>query len=156
MRSLSSFGWRCWGRVRLPISCQFFIGRSVMWVAPGRLGLAQSSMTVAIDTLVCVARGSPPGPRLPRKGTATKRSREAIEGVAFQIGVMVAIERNRWKVNQYELSQKIGTDQISISNIENGKPTGATDRQIDALFNALDLKDAKVQASFLKWWRDNG
>lgn len=69
-----------------------------------------------------MGRGAPPGPRVPRKGTATKRSREAIEGVAFQIGVMVAIERNRWKLNQYELAQKVGTDQISVSNIENGKP----------------------------------
>lgn len=102
-------------------------------------------------------RGAPAGPRLPRKGTATKRSRESIEGVAFQIGMMVAVQRNRWKLSQYDLAQRVGIDQIAVSNIENGVPMAkVTDQQIDALLGAIDLKDAKVQASFLKWWRDNG
>lgn len=103
-----------------------------------------------------MGKGAPTGPRLPRKGTAQKRSREAIEGLAFQIGVMVAIERNRWKMNQAELAAKVGTDQIVISRLENGTPADMTNAKFDKLFKTLELNDAEVQCSFAKWWRDNG
>jgi hypothetical protein len=37
----------------------------------------------------------PQGPMLPRKATAVRRSRELLGVAAFQIGVLVAVERNR-------------------------------------------------------------
>lgn len=105
-----------------------------------------------------MARGAPHGPRLTRKDTAAKRARESLASVAYQIGILIAIQRNRWNMNQTDLAKKVGIEQIDVSNIENGQPTGkrVTDQKVDALFAQLDLKSAKLQANFLKWWRDNG
>jgi predicted XRE-type DNA-binding protein len=98
---------------------------------------------------------APNGPILPRKSTALARARQSIESVAFQVGVIVSIQRNRWRLTQDELAQALGVDQIDISNIENGRPAAISDARIDALFNQLDLKDGRVHANFVKWWRDN-
>lgn len=102
--------------------------------------------------------GAPRGPRLTRRATATKRTRESLASVAYQIGVLVAIQRNRWDYNQTELANEVGVRQTDISRIENGSPPNqrVTDAKFDALFGALDLADADLQVSFLKWWRDNG
>ena len=105
-----------------------------------------------------MAKGAPPGPRLTRKATAAKRSRESLASVAYQVGLLVAIQRNRWKLNQTDLAKRIGVEQIDISSVENGRPAGKrmTDKALDDLFKELDLADASQQLSFLKWWRDNG
>ncbi len=92
---------------------------------------------------------------LPRKATGLRRSRESLEGVAFQIGVLLAIERNRSRVKQWDLAQEVGMDQIDISRLENGQPAGVTDAAVDALFGRLGLADGEVHANFVKWWRDN-
>ena len=59
-------------------------------------------------------------------------------------------------MNQAELASAVGGDQISVSRIENGLPSDLTDGKIDKLFREVGLEGADVQASFVKWWRDNG
>lgn len=78
--------------------------------------------------------------------------------MAFQIGMLVAIERNRRNLTQEELAAAVGMDQVGISYIENGQPVSkpCPDNKIDALFSKLSLKAGGVQANFVKWWRDNG
>jgi transcriptional regulator with XRE-family HTH domain len=92
------------------------------------------------------------GPYLPRKNTALMRSRQSVESAAYQIGVMLCFQRVRWNLTQDELAAELGVDQIQVSNVENGSPSGLTDAKIDALFKRLDLADATGHAAFLKWW----
>jgi ribosome-binding protein aMBF1 (putative translation factor) len=98
----------------------------------------------------------PEGPRLPRKDTALKRSREALEGAAYQIGVLIAIQRNRAGWTQWDLAQDVGAEQIAISRIENGQPAPIPDDAIDSLFREIDLPTEGPHADFIKWWRDHG
>jgi len=100
---------------------------------------------------------APQGPILPRKDTALLRARQSLESVAFQIGVIVAIQRNRWQLTQYELADAVGLAQIDVSNIENGRPLGSavTNKKIDALFDQIDLPADGAHANYVKWWRDN-
>jgi hypothetical protein len=93
--------------------------------------------------------------RLPRKVGTNKKTREAIENAAFEIGMIVAIERNRTRLNQTELGEQVGggADQNDISRIERGKPTGFTNAQVDKLFRILGMEDFKLQRRFLKWWQ---
>ncbi len=102
----------------------------------------------------------PAGPYLPRKDTVIKRSREALEGVAYQIGILLAIQRTRRGLIQWELAGELGvTDQkdgqLAISAAENGKGCWLTDPQIDHLFELLYLEPKSTHANFVKWWRDN-
>jgi DNA-binding XRE family transcriptional regulator len=92
---------------------------------------------------------------LPRKNTHLKRTRESLEGAAFAIGVLVAVERNRQRLTQWDLAGEIGTDQIAVSQVENGQPTQMTNAEIDSMLSRLELPAGGVHASFLKWWRDN-
>jgi DNA-binding XRE family transcriptional regulator len=98
---------------------------------------------------------APNGPILPRKDTALARARQSLESVAFQIGVIVAIQRNRWEMTQSELATQVGVEQINVSNIENGRAAGISDAQIDAIFDEIDLPSDSAHANFVKWWRDN-
>src|SRR4051794_40973845 len=100
---------------------------------------------------------SPQGPRLPRKKTALSRARLGLESIAFQIGVIVAIQRNRLGLTQDELAGRVGNlGQEDISEIENGKPArGIGDAAVDALFVELALPPNEVHANFVKWCRDN-
>jgi|tagenome__1003787_1003787.scaffolds.fasta_scaffold20684483_3 hypothetical protein len=98
---------------------------------------------------------APQGPILPRKDTALARARQGLESTAFQIGVIVAIQRNRWVLTQDELADEVGIDQIDVSHIENGRRARVTDAEIDALFDRIDLPSNGVHANFVKWWRDN-
>jgi hypothetical protein len=92
-------------------------------------------------------------PQLPRRSTTNKRTREAIENAAFEIGLVIAIQRNRKHWNQDELAGEIrGATQPDISGIERGVDVGFTSRQIDKLFAVLDLDEFEVQREFLKWW----
>lgn len=95
------------------------------------------------------------GPFLPRKDTAISRSKDALYAAAWQIGIVVAIQRVRWDLTQEELAGVLGADQIHISQIETGKPTGMSAAKIDALFAELDLDGAAGQAEFLKWFAKN-
>ncbi|MGH3430994.1 MAG: helix-turn-helix transcriptional regulator [Mycobacteriales bacterium] len=77
--------------------------------------------------------------------------------MAFQIGTIVAVERNRRKTTQQELADAVGIRQIDVSSIENGErvPKTVTDQKIDKLFRAVDLPKKGLHANFIKWWRDN-
>jgi transcriptional regulator with XRE-family HTH domain len=94
---------------------------------------------------------------LPRKTTALARSRGALESVAFQIGTIIAVERNRRRMTQQELAEAVGIKQIDVSGIENGEGVArtVTDQKIDKLFAAVDLPKKGLHANFVKWWRDN-
>jgi len=85
------------------------------------------------------------------------RSRQSLEGVAHQIGVMVAIERNRRRLTQNELARAVGINQVDVSALENGErlPASVTDQRIRNLFRKLNLPQAGLQAKFVQWWRDN-
>lgn len=100
---------------------------------------------------------APKGPMLPRKSTALARSREALKSVAFQIGTLVAVERNRRRMTQQELADKVGIRQIDVSSLENGErlPGTVKDQHIAKLFSALELPRKGLHANFVKWWRDN-
>ena len=95
------------------------------------------------------------GPRLPRKDTSLKRTRETLEGAAHQIGVLLAIERNRWRLTQEELADELGVGQIAISHMENGRPAAIPDPAFDALFKRFELTSGGAHADFLEWWRDH-
>lgn len=95
------------------------------------------------------------GPRLPRKDTSLKRTRETLEGAAHQIGVLLAIERNRWRLTQEELAEELGVGQIAISHMENGRPAAIPDDAFEAVFERFELTGSGVHANFLKWWRDH-
>jgi transcriptional regulator with XRE-family HTH domain len=94
---------------------------------------------------------------LPRKTTALARSRGALESVAFQIGTIVAVERNRRRMTQQELSEAVGIRQIDVSSVENGErlSKAVTDAKIDRLFTVVELPKKGLHANFVKWWRDN-
>ncbi len=92
---------------------------------------------------------------LPRKATGLARSRDSLRAVAFQIGTLLAIQRNRGRMTQDFLGKVVGIDQIDISRVENGQPLAVTDAKIDALFGRLGLSGGEMQANFVKWWRDN-
>lgn len=93
---------------------------------------------------------------LPRKSTGLARSRDSLRSVAFQIGTLVAIERNRKRLTQDTLGTAVSIDQVGISRLENGEPLQASDRKIEALFERLGFGTGSQQANFIKWWRDNG
>jgi len=96
------------------------------------------------------------GPRLPRKDTTLRHFRETLEGAAYQIGVLLAIQRHRAGLTQWELAQSVGgMEQIDISRIENGHGTAVDDQAIDRLFDRVDLPCGTGYADFVKWWREN-
>ena len=92
---------------------------------------------------------------LPRKDTARAQSNASLRGVAYQIGVLIAIERNRLGLTQEQLGTAIGVHQVAISNVENGLAFKVTDAKVDALFTKVGLGAAKRQREFVKWWREN-
>lgn len=98
--------------------------------------------------------GAPPGSRLPRKNATSRRTREALENAAFQIGLVIAIERNRKSLNQTELAGLVGggADQNHVSRIERGIPSGLSPAKVDKLFAVLEMGDFDLQRDFLKWW----
>lgn len=97
----------------------------------------------------------PEGPRLPRRDTFSRRIRESLEGVAYQIGVLVAVQRNRCGYTQWELADAVGIEQIQVSRLENGQPSGIADAGVDDLFTRLELEAGSAHANFVKWWREN-
>lgn len=77
--------------------------------------------------------------------------------MAFQIGTIVSVERNRRGMTQGQLAQAVGIKQIDVSTLENGErlPKTVKDRQIDKLFVTVKLPKGELHANFVKWWRDN-
>ncbi len=78
-----------------------------------------------------------------------------MRGVAFQIGMLLAVERNRAGWTQEEIAQEVGIGQVDVSRVENGQPLsqGISDEQVTALFDWFRLPQR--QANFIMWWRDN-
>lgn len=99
---------------------------------------------------------APTGPILPRKGIAKDRLADACRSLAFQAGLLVAVERNRKGWTQAQLGASAGAKQSDITAVENGKPAKQlTDAQVDAVFTSLGLGQGSTGANFIKWWRDN-
>jgi DNA-binding XRE family transcriptional regulator len=71
--------------------------------------------------------------------------------------VIVAVQRNRWQLTQYDLGNAVGLSQIDVSNVENGRPSASsvTDKKIDDLFEHVELPRDGAHANYVKWWRDN-
>lgn len=99
--------------------------------------------------------GAPPGPRLPRKDTLRRRSREQLGGAAYLIGVLIAVQRNRLGLSQQDLANEIGIGQSELSDVENGGAARFTRAKINALFKRLDMADFDGQAAFVEWWAAN-
>ncbi len=100
---------------------------------------------------------APKGPILPRKGTAQERFDDVCRSVAFQAGVLVAVERNRKGLTQQQLGAHAKAQQSDVTAVENGKPAKRlSDKQVDSLFTKLSLGRGSAAANFIKWWRDNG
>ena len=99
--------------------------------------------------------GAPPGPRLPRKSALRRRSREQLEGAAYLIGVLIAVQRNRLGLSQHDLARELGIGQPELSDVENGGAARFSRAKINALFKRLDIGDFDGQAAFLEWWAAN-
>lgn len=97
----------------------------------------------------------PTGPRLPRKNIALSQAKKSLDSAAYQIGVILAIQRHRAGLTEEEIAEALGTDNNAISELENGGNGKLTDGQVDRLFSRLDLDRAGVHANFVKWWRKN-
>lgn len=99
--------------------------------------------------------GAPAGSRLPRKDQTNASTRAAVGDVAFRIGLILAIERNRQRLNQSELAGLVGggTEQSHITRIERGIPAGLTPARIAKLFEVLGMAEFRLQREFLKWWQ---
>jgi ribosome-binding protein aMBF1 (putative translation factor) len=98
---------------------------------------------------------APKGPILPRKDRTAAQARSAIENAAYQVGVLIAIQRNRWDLRQEDLADEVGCGQGDISAIERGQPPAKplSAKQLARLFKALDLGDERELREFLMWWQ---
>jgi transcriptional regulator with XRE-family HTH domain len=93
---------------------------------------------------------------LPRKSTGRAHITASCRNLAFQAGLLIAVERNRLGLTQAQLGKRTGTLQSAISDIENGEPaTNMSDATIEKIFGALALGRRSRAASYVKWWRDN-
>jgi hypothetical protein len=101
---------------------------------------------------------APRGPILPRKDRTASEARSALGNSAFQIGVLLAIQRNRWGMRQEDLAAEISCKQGDISALERGaRPARPlSDRQLKQLFKALDIVGERQLREFLKWWQAHG
>jgi DNA-binding XRE family transcriptional regulator len=100
---------------------------------------------------------APKGPILPRKRTVQANLKNALAGGAFQAGLLVSVERNRWNLRQEDLAELVGVKQTDISAIENGSAgVSISDAQIRKLLKAIGLPTNSLVGKYLAWWRDNG
>jgi hypothetical protein len=78
-----------------------------------------------------------------------------VEHAAFEIGLVIAIERNRRHMNQQDLADAVGGNATfnDISRIERGSGVGFTKAQVDRLFAVLRMDGFDTQREFLKWWQ---
>lgn len=98
------------------------------------------------------------GPILPRKDRTASEARSALGNCAFQIGVLLSIQRNRWGLRQEDLAAEIGRKQGDISALERGaRPSRPlSEEQLKKLFKILDLTGEKQLREFLAWWQIHG
>lgn len=98
---------------------------------------------------------APRGPILPRKDKTAAQARAALENTAFQVGVLLAIQRNRWGKRQEDLASEVGCTQSDISALERGAkpPRPLSESQLKRLFRALDLQKEEQLRKFLLWWQ---
>lgn len=100
---------------------------------------------------------APNGPILPRKGTVQKNLKSALASGAFNAGLLIAVERNRYRLRQEDLAARVGIDQTDISAIENGlSGVSVSNAQIGKLLQAIGLPRDALVGKYLAWWRDNG
>jgi len=101
---------------------------------------------------------APRGPILPRKDITASQARAALANSAFQVGVLLAIQRNRVGMRQEDLGAEIGRTQSEISTLERGgrlaKPL--SDGELKTLFKVLNLANQRRLREFLKWWQTHG
>jgi DNA-binding XRE family transcriptional regulator len=97
------------------------------------------------------ARGS----ILPRKDKTAAQARSSLENSAFQVGVLLAVQRNRWNKRQEDLAAEVGCPQTAISALERGSwPTRPlSERQLKHLFKAVDLEGESHLREFIAWWQ---
>jgi ribosome-binding protein aMBF1 (putative translation factor) len=98
---------------------------------------------------------APRGPILPRKDKTAAQARAALENTAFQVGVLLAIKRNRWGGRQEDLAAELGCSQTDISAIQRGTPPPKplTNAQLKQLFKTFDLQKEAQLRRFLLWWQ---
>jgi transcriptional regulator with XRE-family HTH domain len=92
---------------------------------------------------------------LPRRVGTAAQARAALGNAVFQVGVMLAIQRNRWRKTQEELAAEIGCSQTDISAIELGRPPSISfsEAKLKKLFKTLELDKELQLRELLKWWQ---
>jgi ribosome-binding protein aMBF1 (putative translation factor) len=101
---------------------------------------------------------APRGPILPRRAQTASQARSALENSAYQVGVLLAIQRNRKRLRQEDLAAEIKRTSSDISTLERGRRLARplTDAQVKRLFSILDLGDQIQLKEFFKWWQRHG
>jgi ribosome-binding protein aMBF1 (putative translation factor) len=97
-------------------------------------------------------------PILPSKQKTARQARSTLLSGAFQVGVLIAIQRNRKGMRQEDLAEAIGRKQPDISGLERGARLARplTDTQLKSLFEVLDLKRETRLREYLGWWQRHG
>jgi ribosome-binding protein aMBF1 (putative translation factor) len=101
---------------------------------------------------------APKGPILPRKDSTAANARAALSNTAYQVGVLLAIQRNRVGLRQEDLADQIGRTQSDISALERGEGLGRplTEGEMKKLFRILELSAQGQLREFLSWWQRHG
>lgn len=101
---------------------------------------------------------APKGPILPGRAKTAAQARSSLSNSAFQVGVLIAIQRNRKGMRQEDLAKAIGRKQPDISVLERGGrlTNPLTEKQLKTLFEVLDLKKERRLREFLGWWQKHG
>ncbi|MFJ2518666.1 helix-turn-helix domain-containing protein [Cellulosimicrobium cellulans] len=94
-----------------------------------------------------------------RKKLLRQETTAALKNTAWQIGMVVLVERHRIRMTQEQLATRAGVDRLMISAIENGHSVSrrTSDDDIDKLFATLKIGDTtsefRRQIEFVKYWR---
>jgi transcriptional regulator with XRE-family HTH domain len=101
---------------------------------------------------------APKGPILPRKDSTAANARAALSNTAYQVGVLLAIQRNRVGLRQEDLADQIGRTQSDISALERGEGPGRplSEVEVKKLFRILELDGQSELREFLSWWQRRG
>lgn len=101
---------------------------------------------------------APKGPILPRKDSTAANARAALSNTAYQVGVLLAIQRNRVDLRQEDLGDQIGRTQSDISALERGEglTRPLSDAEMKKLFHILELSNHGLLRDFLLWWQRHG
>ena len=98
------------------------------------------------------------GPNLPQRARTARQAKSALANTAFQVGILLAIQRNRSGKLQGDLAAELRCAQPDISRIERGQPPSKplSELQLKRLFETLDLAGEDRLRAFLKWWQAHG